>query len=469
MQRPQYIAEGTSGVVMTVPGDDKRVIKEIFVSPEEGIDLDVLRELYALTLPDHPDLVRLAKGTMVRDNLINIGLPRALFDLGSKSETLGQDLTLGQLGSIFYQIFCALHVLHSNGLIHYDIKPQNVLVFDWPSVGEKNKVPDIKLSDYGLINFIKAPSHRGPNVLVSPLYRPPEQYCKIGKIEKDFTLDPAADIYSAGMMMSQLLESWALGKSPEAKFMPCSGGVGCERQVAEYLANILSADKDVWKEQCGDPTYKKINAKYLWDQEKEEKKAQKRKADPLWVALNAVATSALSFDKKKRPTADQLMKVLHQVLKKYSPELSLSCPELKVPEFSRLLNAADKGVIDLVSADNDIELMHVLGLLSLDFNPYLPVEKKKLTGLGLSPLDADRVTEFQAMMTHIPSIIKDLNVPERMQGAAALALASWIPRLDGTSLKWWTTVADKLDESYPLFFPQTSDLTNFYEWLSKQR
>lgn len=49
-----------------------------------------------------------------------------------------------QLRNVARQFVCGLHHLHKNGIVHRDIKPQNILM--------SNKV--VKIADFGLANYL---------------------------------------------------------------------------------------------------------------------------------------------------------------------------------------------------------------------------------------------------------------------------------------------------------------------------
>ncbi len=68
--------------------------------------------------------------------------------------------------SYLYQILSAVEYCHNKGIIHFDIKPQNILI---------NKIGELKLIDFGL-SYEKS-LDSVPNYIVNTLnYRPPEVF-----------------------------------------------------------------------------------------------------------------------------------------------------------------------------------------------------------------------------------------------------------------------------------------------------
>ncbi|MCG2718317.1 MAG: protein kinase [Nanoarchaeota archaeon] len=77
-----------------------------------------------------------------------------------------------------------LKYLHFNGVVHGDVKPQNIII--------QPENHTVVLVDYGL--SLVRPSYNSESIGYTPLYASPEQ-------EKGFTLLPESDFYSLGMTM----------------------------------------------------------------------------------------------------------------------------------------------------------------------------------------------------------------------------------------------------------------------------
>ena len=105
----------------------------------------------------------------------------------------------------------ALHFLHTNGVIHGDIKPSNMLV-DW-----RNRV---KIGDFGLAR--RASNEGGSLLKGTTKYMAPEL------IHPQFgTVGPASDLYSLGFSAYELI----CGEQFESLF-PGLGAFGRDKQIA---------------------------------------------------------------------------------------------------------------------------------------------------------------------------------------------------------------------------------------------
>lgn len=87
------------------------------------------------------------------------------------------------------QILLALKHCHSRGVIHCDVKPQNILLMDDGS---------IKLTDFGIARFVDSEENRESDIAVGTVYYiSPEQAS--GK-----PLDGRSDLYSLGVLMYEM-------------------------------------------------------------------------------------------------------------------------------------------------------------------------------------------------------------------------------------------------------------------------
>jgi len=163
----------------------------------------VLREAQAAARLNHPGIVTLYEMGEEGGNALlvteHVDGP-TLAEL-SRSGALS-DREIGEIGADLCE---ALDHAHSRGVVHRDIKPQNVLVAE---DGE----PRAKLMDFGIARLADAASLTAPGDVVGTLaYMSPEQ-------AEGREAGPQADVYSLALM---LYECWT-GENPNRRATPAA-------------------------------------------------------------------------------------------------------------------------------------------------------------------------------------------------------------------------------------------------------
>ncbi|MFI7636986.1 serine/threonine-protein kinase [Nonomuraea sp. NPDC049400] len=149
----------------------------------------------------------------------------------ARNGAIGPEVTL----DVVHQTAKALHVAHSAGIIHRDIKPGNLLV---TSEGA------IKVTDFGIARALEAaPVTQTGTVLGTAQYVSPEQ-------AQGFTLTPATDLYSLGVVAYECLA----GRAPfqadsqvaiallHLNELPPPLGVDVPTPVRELVMALLAKD-----------------------------------------------------------------------------------------------------------------------------------------------------------------------------------------------------------------------------------
>ena len=109
-------------------------------------------------------------------------------------------LSLRSRLQLFRRVCDAIHHAHQKGILHRDIKPQNVLV------DASGSVPVVKVIDFGLAKIFgpqarEALTVDGATVLGTPAYMSPEQVNP--KLAPD--VDTRSDVYALGVLLYELL------------------------------------------------------------------------------------------------------------------------------------------------------------------------------------------------------------------------------------------------------------------------
>jgi serine/threonine-protein kinase len=147
----------------------------------------------------HPNVVA------VYDQGRHLGLPylvmeyvrgRTLRDLLTERRRL----TPVEACAILEQMLAAIAAAHRAGLVHRDVKPENVLVAEAPSGGAANLVDAVvKVADFGLARAVEASTIEETGQLMATVaYVAPE-------LVTDGHADARTDVYSAGIVLFEML------------------------------------------------------------------------------------------------------------------------------------------------------------------------------------------------------------------------------------------------------------------------
>ncbi|MCO1599090.1 Stk1 family PASTA domain-containing Ser/Thr kinase [Micromonospora sp. RHAY321] len=148
----------------------------------------------------HPNVVA------VYDQGTHAGLPylvmeyvrgRTLRDVLAERRRLNPDEVL----AIAEQMLAAIAAAHRAGLVHRDVKPENVLVAEAPTGGVANLVDSVvKVADFGLARAVEASAdeEQGNQLMATVAYVAPE-------LVTEGRADPRTDVYSAGIVLFEML------------------------------------------------------------------------------------------------------------------------------------------------------------------------------------------------------------------------------------------------------------------------
>ncbi|MVZ62143.1 serine/threonine-protein kinase [Sphingobacterium humi] len=165
--------------------DDNIVIKRINKEDFKK-DGEFYKETKLLFASAHSNVVKVFYGCS-DDNYVYIAMP--YYERGSlKSLSEKGNLTIREIIRYAIQFLSGLHNIHSKGLIHFDVKPDNILI---------SNANEAHLSDFGLAKAMNILGHANPEAAYSK-HIPPEFYEMVDKTHH-------FDIYSAGVTLYRLL------------------------------------------------------------------------------------------------------------------------------------------------------------------------------------------------------------------------------------------------------------------------
>jgi serine/threonine-protein kinase len=153
-------------------------------------------------------------------------------------------LTLKRAVNVCLQLADALHAVHAKGVIHRDLKPDNVIVLGGPD-SDLSTVPSVKLLDFGIAKYLAdSVAHRTVtgSVWGTPEYLAPEQ----GSAEP---VSPATDLYALAEIFHEMITGRRIFSgaattevlSAKLSFRPETIELPAELEDRERIRALLSA------------------------------------------------------------------------------------------------------------------------------------------------------------------------------------------------------------------------------------
>lgn len=202
-ERIAKVGQGTFGEVFKArsrsnPKEIVALKKVLMDNEKEGFPITALREIKILQLLNHENVVNLleicrTKPTLYNRNKASIYLVFEFceHDLAGLLSNPAVKFSCAEMKKLMQMLLNALYFIHSNKILHRDMKAANVLI-------TKNGV--LKLADFGLARAIHVnkEKQRYTNRVVTLWYRPPELL--LG--ERNY--GPPIDLWGAGCIMAEL-------------------------------------------------------------------------------------------------------------------------------------------------------------------------------------------------------------------------------------------------------------------------
>jgi serine/threonine protein kinase len=166
-----------------------KVLKDHYAKDERFVGR-FRKEAQSAAALNHPNVVQVYDQGCAEDGRYYIAMEHlpggSLKDLIMRRGPLAP----AQAARLASQVAGALHAAHGRGIVHRDIKPQNMLLDD---------AGDVKVADFGIALAASRTSTSGTNLLFgTPSYMSPEQ--AMGE-----RVGPESDLYSLGVVLYEML------------------------------------------------------------------------------------------------------------------------------------------------------------------------------------------------------------------------------------------------------------------------
>ena len=189
---------GSGGMAQVFLAHDTELEIEVAykrLRPEYAKDKDVVERFKreatnAAKLSGHPNIVQIRDRGTTRDGSYFIVMEYVRG--GTLAERIEREGALppAEAAALAGQVARALRAAHGRGIVHRDIKPQNVLL---------TEEGEVKVADFGIAKALDSKSHTSTGVVLgTPYYVAPEQVLNQPVSER-------SDLYSLGVVLYQML------------------------------------------------------------------------------------------------------------------------------------------------------------------------------------------------------------------------------------------------------------------------
>jgi len=291
--KQEQVGQGTYGSVFS--GKDKQTkdivaLKRINTEQEaNGFPITAIREVKILKALHHANIVQLKE--LVTSKEQGGEIPKNVFmvfeyleyDLTGVLDSPEIRFTQDHVKSWSQQLLSGVHYMHTNKVIHRDLKASNLLI---------NRKGELKIADWGLARSWNAEMKRLTNRVITLWYRPPELL--LGYV--DYT--PKIDMWSTGCIIAEMFRRKALFQEHEEPRMLDLIFRTCGTPTAENWPDLPKRSSN-WKNVEPAHSYPRRIRETL----------KANLPNPKWMTDNAVdiIDKLLILDPEKRWSAEQAL------------------------------------------------------------------------------------------------------------------------------------------------------------------
>ncbi|KAL8663414.1 MAG: hypothetical protein Q9202_003933 [Teloschistes flavicans] len=284
-EKLNHIEEGSYGWVSrakeVATGEIVALKKLKMDNSNDGFPVTGLREIQTLKASRHPNIVALREVVM-GDKLDDVFLVMDFLehDLKTLQEDMMEPFLPSEIKTLLLQLTSAVEHLHSNWILHRDLKTSNILM---------NNRGQIKIADFGMARYYGDPPPKLTQLVVTLWYRGPELLLGADKYGAE------VDMWSMGCVFGELLLK-----------QPLLQGKNEVDQLSKIFELCGIPTEETW------PSFKRLpNARSLRLPPSNNPKTTgaviRAKFPFLTLAGTQLLTSLLSLNPKNRPTASEVL------------------------------------------------------------------------------------------------------------------------------------------------------------------
>ncbi|KAL8684824.1 MAG: hypothetical protein Q9218_008120 [Villophora microphyllina] len=292
-EKLNHIEEGSYGWVSrakeTATGEIVALKKLKMDNSNDGFPVTGLREIQTLKASKHPNIVALRE-VVIGDKLdeaqqlifktsVFLVMDFLEHDLKTLQEDMMEPFLPSEIKTLLLQLTSAIEHLHSNWILHRDLKTSNILM---------NNRGQIKIADFGMARYYGDPPPKLTQLVVTLWYRGPELLLGADKYGAE------VDIWSVGCVFGELLLK-----------EPLLQGKNEVDQLSKIFELCGIPTEETW------PSFKRLpNARSLRlpsNNPKTTGAVIRAKFPFLTLAGTQLLTSLLSLNPRNRPTASEIL------------------------------------------------------------------------------------------------------------------------------------------------------------------